>query len=59
MTTWRTLIMIKHWIKQPIGPSAEYSICTTFYDVDLWSREAGHALGPPEVTPEHLFHHGE
>lgn len=51
--------MIKHWIKQPIGLSAEYSICTTFYNLDLWSREAGHVLGPPEVTPEHSFHHGE
>ena len=59
MATWRTLIMIRHLIQQPIGPSAGYSMWTTIYDLDLCSREAGRALGPPEVTPEHSFHLGE
>jgi hypothetical protein len=57
MATWRTLIIAKHWIKQPIGPSAGYDMWTTFYDLDLWSREDAHVLGPPELTPEHSIHH--
>ena len=40
-------------------PSAGYGMWTTFYDLDVWSREAGLVLGPPEVTPEHSFHLGD